>query len=134
MDYEKLLDAAYEKMPKRAAAKERFEPPRFSSIVQGNQTFIKNFSEVAGALRREPVHLLRYVAKQLATSGNFDGKRGILSGKFKDEQLNGKLDFYISEFVMCKECKKPDTGLVTFEGIKYKRCEVCGARSPVEQV
>ncbi len=132
--YEDLLDTAYEKLPKKLVQKERFEPPKFQSLVQGNQTFIKNFNEVAAALRREPNHLLRFIAKELATAGNYDGKRGILNGKFREDQLNMKLDSYIVEFVICRECKKPDTGLITFEGTKYKRCEVCGARSPVEQV
>jgi len=121
-------------MPKNTVSKERFEPPKFSSLVQGNQTFIKNFSEVADILRRDPKHLMKYISKELATSGNYDGKRGILNGKFREDQANSKLEYYIKEFVICKECKKPDTDLISVEGIKYKRCEVCGARSPVEQV
>ena len=132
MEYEELLDKVYEKLPNKTVGKERFEPPKFSSLVQGNQTFINNFNDVVGILRREPNHLLRYVAKDLATSGNYDGKKAILSGKFKDDQLNSRLDAYIKKFVLCNECKKPDTELMTFEGAKYKRCEVCGARSPVE--
>jgi len=132
--YEDLLDTVYERLPKRVVNKERFEPPKFETMVQGNQTFIKNLGEVAGVLRREPNHLLRFVAKELATSGNFDGKRGILQGKFKEDQLNSRLDAYIAEYVLCSECKKPDTNLIVHEGAKYKRCEVCGARSPVEQV
>jgi translation initiation factor 2 subunit 2 len=134
MKYEELLDKVYEKLPRKLITKERFEMPRFSAMVQGNQTFIKNFAEVASVLRRDPNHLLKYIAKELATAGNFDGKRGILTGKFKEDQLNSKLEAYVSEFVICRECKKPDTELITFEGIKYKRCEVCGARSPVRQV
>jgi len=134
MKYEDLLDTVYEKLPKKAVNKGRSEIPRFSSMVQGNQTFIKNFSEVAGTLRRDPNHLLKYVVRELATAGNFDGKRGIMNRKFREEHLNAKLDASVAEFIMCKECKKPDTDLITFEGIKYKRCEVCGARSPVRQV
>ena len=134
MEYEQLLESAYEKMPKNTVSKERFEPPKFSSLVQGNQTFIKNFSEVADILRRDPKHLMKYISKELATSGNYDGKRGILNGKFREDQANSKLEYYIKEFVICKECKKPDTDLISVEGTKYKRCEVCGARSPVEQV
>lgn len=134
MKYEELLDTLYEKLPNKAVRKERFEPPKFSSMVEGNQTIVKNFSEVAGTLRREPNHMLKYVTKELATAGNFDGRRAFLSGKFREEQLNSRLGAYIAEYVLCSECKKPDTELITFEGIKYKRCEVCGARSPVIQV
>ena len=132
--YEELLDVVYEKLPNRVVKRERFEPPKFETMVQGNQTFIKNLSDVASVLRRDPNHLLKFVAKELATAGNFDGKRGILQGKFKEDQLNSRLDVYIIEYVICNECKKPDTDLMVYEGAKYKRCEVCGARSPVEQV
>lgn len=132
--YESLLERIYEKLPKKALAKERFEEPRFSSFVQGNQTFIRNFDDVAIALRREPSHVLKYVSKELATAGNLDGKRGILQGKFREEQLNDRLHNYIAEYVICKECKKPDTQLVSLEGVRYIRCEACGARAPVKSV
>jgi translation initiation factor 2 subunit 2 len=133
-EYEELLDSLYKKLPKKSRASERFEPPRFSSFMQGNQTMIRNFLEVATALRREPQHLLKFISKELATAGNYDAGRAMLQGKFKEEQLNSRLSAYIKEYVMCNECKKPDTTLTTFEGAKYKRCEVCGARAPVKAI
>lgn len=132
--YEVLLERLYERLPKRVLAKERFEEPRFSSFVQGNQTFIKNFEDVVVALRREPGHVLKYVSKELATAGNIDGKRGILNGKFREEQLNDRLHNYINGYVICRECKKPDTQLVSVEGVRYMRCEACGARAPVKAI
>lgn len=132
--YEKLLDDLYVKMPTQTAKSERFEMPVFFSFIEGTRTVIKNFKEVADALRREPAHLLKYVSKELAVPGTLEGQRAILIGKFRDELVNQKLTNYIKEYVFCKECKKPDTSLITYEGVKYKRCEVCGARSPVNPV
>lgn len=132
--YDKLLDDLYSKMPKQTTTTERFEPPVFSSFIEGTRTVIKNFKEVADKLRREPEHLLKYVSKELAVPGTYEGHRAVLVGKFKEELLNHKLEHYINEYVFCKECKKPDTSLITYEGVKYKRCEVCGARSPVNPV
>jgi translation initiation factor 2 subunit 2 len=134
MKYEQLLDRVYERMPKKTASGERFEPPQFFSFVQGSQTFVKNFSEVANVLRRDPQHLLKFLSKELAAPGNFDGKRAMLQGKFKDEQLNARLKVYIAEYVLCKECNKPDTDIVSHEGVKQKCCEVCGARAPVKAI
>jgi translation initiation factor 2 subunit 2 len=134
MNYEKLLDRVYEKMPKKTTSGERFEPPQFFAFIQGNQTFIKNFSEVANVLRRDPQHLLKFLSKELAAPGNFDGKRAMLQGKFRDEQLNNRLKNYIAEYVMCRECNKPDTDIVSHEGVKHKTCGVCGARAPVKAI
>ena len=129
-----MLDKLYKELPKKTTKTERFEMPVFITFIQGKQTIIKNLSEVANKLRRDPNHLLKYVSKELAVPGTFDGKRGSLNGKFKDDLMQSRLKKYIDEFVMCNECKKPDTELINFEGIKYKRCEVCGARAPVKAI
>jgi len=132
--YEKMLEKVYEKLPEKTTKIERFEMPSFSSFIQGKQTIIKNFNEVANTLRREPNHLLKYISKELATAGNFDGRRAIFQGKFRDDQLNSRLKNYVDEYIICNECHKADTELITFEGSRYKRCEVCGARAPVKQI
>lgn len=133
-NYEELLEEAYAKIPAKTHTKERFEMPAFKSFVQGKQTVIQNFGEVADILRRDPNHLLKFITKELATVGNQDGKRAKFQGKFREDQINQRLKAYIEEFIICNECKKPDTQLITFEGVKYKRCEVCGARAPVKAI
>jgi len=132
--YEKMLERVYEKLPEKTTKTERFKMPIFSSFIQGRQTIVRNFSEVANILRRDPNHLLKYISKELATAGNFDGRRITLQGKFRDNQLNSRLNNYVKEYVICNECHKADTEIITFEGSKYKRCEVCGARAPVKQI
>ena len=44
MDYESLLNKAYEKMPKTEVSSERLKIPLADTMIQGNQTIIKNFS------------------------------------------------------------------------------------------
>ena len=133
MEYEQLLNQAYEKIPKKTTTTERWEAPSFSSHQQGNQTIITNINEVTAKIRRKPQHLLKYISKELATAGNYDGKRITLQGRFSPQQLNSRLDHYIKEYVICNECSKPDTDIINFEGAPYKRCQVCGAKAPVKQ-
>ncbi len=102
--------------------------------IQGGKTVIKNFKKIANKLRRNPKHLLKYLAKELATSGNLEGDQASLKGKFKSYQIKNKLSNYIKEYVICEECGKSDTNLTNFKGTKYKRCEACGARSPVKEI
>ncbi|MBM3229925.1 translation initiation factor IF-2 subunit beta, partial [Candidatus Parvarchaeota archaeon] len=50
-----------------------------------------------------------------------------------DRAINEKLSDFINSYVVCKECKKPDTRLMEGQhGIKTLVCEACGARAPVK--
>jgi len=46
-------------------------------------------------------------------------------------KVNDKIESYVKEFVLCTECKKPDTEIITEKGIKFKHCLACGAKSPI---
>lgn len=132
VDYEELLKKAYEEMPKKSLARERFEPPVISSLIQGNKTIIKNFDVITTKLRRKPALLAKFFAKELAVPNTAEGGRLILQGKFSDRVLNERLMNFIGRYVLCKECKKPDTHIVEEGGVKILVCEACGARSPVK--
>lgn len=132
--YEQLLEQARAKLPERTSSGERFELPRFETFTQGSQTIVKNLADVASKLRREPQHLLKYISKELACIADMDGKRALLKGKFKADQLDSRLKNYVAEYVLCGQCGKPDTNFITVGSVRYKRCEVCGARAPVKSI
>ncbi|MCD6522955.1 MAG: translation initiation factor IF-2 subunit beta [Candidatus Diapherotrites archaeon] len=129
--YEELLERLYKELPEKAKEKARFKMPQFEVIIQGNTTIITNFVDVAEKLRRDPKHLLKYLTKESGAAANIDRKRLLMKGRFREKALNKKLEAYIREFVLCKECGKPDTTIITQDKIQYLRCEACGARSPI---
>lgn len=130
--YEKMLENVYQNLPEKQKKKERLEVPNFTSFVEGRTTIIKNFKQVADTLRRNPQHMVKYMTRELGTPINLDGKRAIAKSRIRRSQLDSALDGYVKEYVICNECGKLDTKLTTFEGVKYKRCEACGARAPVK--
>lgn len=134
MDYESMLNKAYEKMPDKVKAVDRFEIPVVEIILQGNQTIIKNFSSVCEIFRRDPQHLLKYLTKELATPANFDGNRAILQSKIPQSLVQKKLEAYAKEYVICKECKRPDTKIIKEGRIFFLRCEACGAKTSVKLI
>jgi translation initiation factor 2 subunit 2 len=134
MDYETLLNKAYEKLPKPVKTSDRFEIPIVETIVQGNQTIIKNFSQIYETLRRDPKHLLKFLTKELATPANFDGSRAILQSKIPQSLIQKKLEAYIKEYVFCKECGRPDTRLIKEDRIFFLKCEACGAKASVKLI
>jgi translation initiation factor 2 subunit 2 len=134
MDYESLLNKAYEKLPKIENHVDRFKIPVAETIVQGNQTIIKNFSDIAEILRREPSHILKFLTKELATPTGLDGKRAILQAKIPQKMIQQKLETYVVDYVFCRECKRPDTKLIKEDRIVFLKCEACGAKSSVKAI
>jgi len=133
--YDDLLARAYKSIPEKTASKERLEIPVPEILIQGNKTIIKNFEAITGKLRRNPRHLAKFLAKELATSGNVEGGRLILNSKVMERVLAEKMRNYTETFLYCKQCKLPDTKLVEIDrGLNMMVCEACGARTSVPKV
>ena len=130
--YEKLLESAYKNVKASSAGSERFEVPRVSGKVEGKNTIITNISIIADKLRRKVEHLAKYLQKELAVSGKVHNKRLILHTKLNSSKVNDKIQQYTKEFVLCQECSKPDTEIISEKGIKFKHCLACGAKSPIK--
>ncbi len=134
MEYTELLKRARKDLPKEVFEKSRFEIPKFESFVQGVKTIIKNFTEVARTLHRDPNHLAKFLFIEAGTAGEIKGHRLILKGKKNQDFLNSKLNDYVNEFVLCKQCKKPDTELRSEGGIDRIKCKACGAKYTVRKL
>ncbi len=129
--YEKLLDETYGKIKKSESSGERFEVPKAEGHFEGKKTIITNFSQIASIFRRNPEHLQKFLLKELAASGQKESDRLILNIKLPSSRINQKIDEYAKEFVICKECKKPDTELIREGRITFIKCLACGAKHSV---
>jgi translation initiation factor 2 subunit 2 len=134
MDYESLLNKAYEKLPKVEDHIDRFKIPLAETMIQGNQTIIKNFSDIAETIRREPSHILKFLTKELATPAGLSGARAIFQAKISQKMIQQKLEAYVNDYVFCKECKRPDTRLIKEDRITFLKCEACGAKSSLKAI
>jgi len=132
--YENLLDNAYKKVKVVSGSSERFEIPKVEGQVQGKNTIITNIAAIAGYLRRPLDHLAKYLQKELATSGKIEKDRLVLNTKLSSAKVNEKVQQYSKEFVICKECGKPDTEIIVEKGLKFKHCLACGAKSPIRSI
>ncbi len=130
MEYSQLLEKAYKEV-KPVKSSERFEIPKVKGLIEGNKTIITNFSQICSALRRQPEHLSKFLLRELATPGVLQKERLILSRKVSMERIDEKIASYVEEFVLCKECKKPDTELIKQDNFMFLHCLACGAKHPV---
>jgi len=134
VDYERMLKEAYSKIPPEVLRHKRFEVPRPQSAIIGSRTILYNFKDVCETLNRDPVHILRFLLREMATAGTMDGSRAIFQGKFDPETLRRLIDRYVRNFVMCPVCKRPDTHIVKEKRLQFLICDACGAKSPVRVV
>ena len=130
-DYEKLLDNAYEKVKIVEGSGERFEIPSIEGFFQGKKTILTNFFQIASHIRREPEHILKFLTKELATKATIEGEKIAINMKVSSKKINPKIQQYAEEFVLCKECKKPDTQLIKEGKQTIVHCLACGAKHPV---
>lgn len=131
-NYAQLLKRAREKLPEVALKSERFEIPKVKGHVQGNKTFVANFIDICNIFRREPAQLLKYLQRELATPASIDGPRLVLGRKLTSVLINGKLEQFARDFVLCPECNRPDTQLKKEGNVLVMHCSACGAKHPVK--
>ncbi len=128
--YKEMLDQLYEHV-KQVKITERFEIPKVQGFVEGNKTIITNFSQICSALRRKPEHLGKFLSRELAVQTTIEAERLIFNRKLSSGIINEKIQKYVNEFVICPECKKPDTELIKEDRLSFVRCLACGAKHSV---
>jgi len=129
--YEQLLEDAYKKIKKVEGSSERFEIPKAEGHFEGKKTIITNFLQIASYIRRNQEHLQKFLLRELATSGQKEGERLVLNNKIPSEKINQKIEQYAKEFVICRECGKPDTELTKVDRLTFIHCLACGAKHSV---
>ena len=130
-DYEKLLEEAYSKVKQSNTSGERFEIPKIQGHFEVKKTILTNFSQIASHLRRQPEHFQKFLLRELATQGQIEGDRLIFNNKVPSAKINQKIEQYTKEFVICKECGKPDTELKKEDRLTFINCLACGAKHSV---
>lgn len=130
-DYEKLLNSAYKDIKPIEHSGERFEIPKIQGHAEGTKTILTNLPQIASHIRRNQEHLLKFLLKELATSGKIKDNRVILQRKIPSSKINEKIESYVNEFVICKECKKPDTEILKKDRFSFLHCLACGAKHSI---
>src|SRR2546422_9143222 len=87
-NYDALLDRALSKITQSTGTGERFELPIAMVQIIGQRTIVVNFSDVVDRLNRDPHHVLKYLAKEMATAGSYESGRGYFQGRFSRETIN----------------------------------------------
>ena len=133
MNYEELLKQAYKKV-KKVESSGRFEIPEIKSMIEGNKTIISNFTQIVTYLRRKPEHLEKFLEKELAAQGKQESERLILIRKIPQRKIQERIKIYVEKYVLCKECKKPDTEIIKENQFTFIHCLACGAKHSISKI
>jgi translation initiation factor 2 subunit 2 len=69
----------------------------------------------------------------MGTAGKIEGHRGVFQGKFAEQAIARQIDSYFEEYVVCSECRLPDTHLIKSDRVLMLKCDACGAHRPVRK-
>ncbi len=132
MEYDELLKKVLKE--KKAGRGERFVPPE-ADVGQSGQKTVINAEKFASYINRPIKHIARYMMHELTAPGQVDEKGNItIGGRFSRRVVQEKLNAYIKEYVICKQCASPDTQMNKIEENFIVKCLACGAEYPVGKI
>ena len=131
-DYESLLKRAREQIPPEVFDQPRFSVPEVDSFIQGTRTVVRNYKDITDTLRRDPKHLLRYLAHELATAVEIRSPQAFFNGRFSSRVFEELIEKYTEEYVVCPVCHRPDTEIRRENRLLILVCSACGGRTPLK--
>ena len=130
-EYDALLDRARDRIPTDISERNRWTMPTPEILVEGNQTIIRNFSSIVDAMDRDANHVYQYLINELGTSGTREQVRVLLKGRVPPKRIKEKIVAYVKTYILCGQCKAPDTRFIKEDRTTLLKCQACGATRPV---
>ena len=100
----------------------------------GSKTVIPNISAVGLSLHRDPGEVNKFFGTELGaqTTYNAETDRAVVNGHHTDQVLQQMIHKYIECFVLCPNCRLPETEYKIKSGAIYHKCAACGAKEMVD--
>ena len=130
-EYDELLDRALERIPKDISERSRWTMPKPDVLIEGSQTILRNFSDIVNAMDRDANHVYQFLLNELGTSGTREQVRVMFKGRVPPMRIKEKLVAYVKAFILCDQCRAPDTRFVKEGRTTMLKCQACGGSRPV---
>tara|TARA_B100000029_G_scaffold49331_1_gene44998 strand:+ start:2878 stop:3288 length:411 start_codon:yes stop_codon:yes gene_type:complete len=130
-EYDALLDRARERIPKDISERNRWTMPQPEILVEGSQTIIRNFAAIVDSMDRDANHVYQYLINELGTSGTREQVRVMFKGRIPPKRIKEKIVSYVKTYILCEQCRAPDTRFIKEDRTTLLKCQACGATRPV---
>jgi translation initiation factor 2 subunit 2 len=131
-EYESLLERARERIPKNISERSRWTMPEPEILIEGNQTILRNFAPIVDAMDRDTNHVYQFLINELGTSGTREQVRVLFKGRVPPKRIKEKIVSYVKSYILCGQCKAPDTRFMKEDRTTLLKCQACGATRPVK--
>lgn len=111
----------------------RYKMPTVLGKIEGRgngiKTVIENVTEVAEALDRTPGEINKFFGCELGaqTSYSEETEKAVVNGAHTDHTLQDMMHRYIETFVLCPNCRLPESAYKIKNDLIYHRCAACGS-------
>lgn len=115
----------------------RYKMPSVVGKVEGRgngiKTVIVNISDLGLSLKRSPGEVNKFFGCELGaqTAYSEETDRAVVNGAHTDSVLQEKIHSYVENFVLCPNCRYPETEYNIKNEIIWHRCKACGAKNAV---
>jgi translation initiation factor 5 len=116
----------------------RYKMPRVMGKIEGRgngiKTVLLNVTDVAASLNRDAPEITKFFGCELGSQTTYamDTDRAIVNGQHRDQDLQTHLSRYIENFVLCKNCRLPETHYKIKDGMISQKCLACGHKECVD--
>lgn len=116
----------------------RYKMPRIQAKVEGRgngiKTVLVNVNDVSLSLNREAPEITKFFGCELGSQTTFSAEtdRAIVNGAHTANDLQTHLSKYIENFVLCANCRLPETHYKIKSGLISQKCLACGHKAPVD--
>lgn len=116
----------------------RYKMPTVVAKIEGKgngiKTVIVNVSDLALALHREAGEVNKFFGCEIGAQTKYSEKddKAIVNGAHTDQLLQSCVHKYIEGFVLCPNCKLPETDYKIKNGGIFHRCKACGHKEMVD--
>ena len=130
-EYDALLDRARERIPKDISERSRWTMPEPDILIEGSQTILRTFADVVNAMDRDANHVYQFLLNELGSSATREQVRVMFKGRVPPARIKEKLVAYVKAFILCDQCRAPDTRFIKEGRTSLLKCQACGATRPV---
>lgn len=114
----------------------RYRMPKLTAKVEGRgngiKTVITNVVDIGLSLHRDPQEITKFFGCEIGSQTSFSADRHIVNGAHNAPDLQNHLSRYIENFVLCKQCRLPETEYKIKSGLISQKCAACGEKSDVD--
>ena len=108
--------------------------PKVEGRGNGIKTVLVNVADIATSLNRDASEITKFFGCELGaqTTMSVEDDRYVVNGAHSTHDLQNFMAKYIECFVLCKNCRLPETHYKIKGGIINQKCMACGSKDPCD--